>query len=52
MIAVSKTNPVPISVGDENMPFTENFNILELKLRRTGSLSHITEKVNAGSINF
>ena len=29
------------------MPFTENVNILELKLRCTGSLSHITEKVNA-----
>ena len=47
MIAASKTNPAPLSAKDENMPFTENVNILGLKLRRTGSLSHITEKVNA-----
>ena len=46
MISASKTHPAPLSVDDENMPFTEDINILGLKLKCTGSLSHISSKVN------
>ena len=49
MISASKTHPSPLSVDDENMPFMENTNILGLTLKRTGSLSHITSKINAVS---
>ena len=47
MIAASKTHPAPLSVDDENQPFTEDVNILGLKLKRTGGTSHITSKINS-----
>ena len=37
MLSVSKTHPAPISVEDENSPFTADVNILGLKLTRTRS---------------
>ena len=46
MISASKTHPAPLSIDNENMPFTENINFLGLTLRRTGSLSYITSKIN------
>ena len=46
MISASKTHPAPLSVEDENMPFTQDVNILGLKLKRTGCRSHNTSKVN------
>ena len=47
MLSASKTHPAPISVDDENLPFTGDVNILGLKLKRTGSSSHTTSKTLA-----
>ena len=46
MISVSKTQPYPISVYDRNMPFTNNVNLLDLTLTRTGFTKHISNRIN------
>ena len=47
MIIASKTHPAPLSVDDENLPFTENVDVLGLRLKRTGTLSHIVSNIRA-----
>ena len=47
LMSASKMPPAPISVDDENLPFTADVNILGLKLKRTGSTSHISSKTLA-----
>ena len=47
MIATSKMHPAPLSVDDENQPFTKDVNILGLKLKRTEGTSHISSKINS-----
>ena len=46
MIPASKTHLAPLSVEDENMPFTQDVNILGLKLKCTGSSTSIISKIN------
>ena len=46
MISVSKTQPYPIGVNDNIMPFTNDINLLGLTLSRTGFVKHINNKIN------
>ena len=46
MISVSKTQPYPIGVNDNIMPFTNDINLLGLTLTRTGFVKHIHNKIN------
>ena len=47
MIPASKTAPYPISVEDENLNFTTEFNILGLTLTRTGCQKHLGAKIRS-----
>ena len=46
IISVSKTQPYPVSVGDNNMQFTNDVNLLGLTLSRTGFTKHVNNKIN------
>ena len=46
MISVSKSQPYPVSVDDNNMQFTNGVNLLELTLSRTGFTKHVNNKIN------
>ena len=46
MISVSKTQPYPIGVNDNIMPFTNDINLLGLTLSRTGFEKHVNNKIN------
>ena len=46
MISVSKTQPYPVSVDDNNMQFTNDVNILGLTLSRIGFTKHVNTKIN------
>ena len=46
MISVSKTQPYPVSIDDNNMQFTNDVNLLGLTLSRTGFTKHMRNKIN------
>ena len=45
IISISKTQPYPVSVDDNNMQFTNNVNLLGLTLSRTGFTKHVNNKI-------
>ena len=47
IMSVSKTRPLQIEVDNRLMPFANECNILELKLKRTGTVSHITDRIRS-----
>ena len=46
VISISKTQPYPINVKDNNMQFTNDVNLLGLTITRMGFTKHINNKIN------
>ena len=47
IMSVSKTRPLQIEVDNRLRPFANECNILGLKLKRTGTVSHITDRIRS-----
>ena len=45
IMSISKTRPLQIEIDNRMMPFANECNILGLKLKRTGIVSHITDRI-------
>ena len=46
LLSISKSRPSPVTIDNILIPFKNVCNILDLKLKRTGIISHITSRIS------
>ena len=44
ILSISKTRPIPIQIDNRIIPFANECSILGLKIKRTGTVSHLTDR--------
>ena len=50
LLSISKTRPAAVNVGGRHIPYNNEVKTLGLKIKRTGIVSHITERIQMAKI--